>query len=504
MKRKALSINIIFNLANTVVNLLYSFFITPIVTEHVGTAAYGYISLANNFTSYMSIVTIAINSMAYRFIMVNYYKKKFDDSSKYFSSVVFANMFFSIAMTVPLFFFVLFLNNFIRIDANLVFDVKLLFGLIFINFLFSIITSIYNACFYITNKLYLDSLKNILGNILRVVLIFLLFFAIGYRVYIVGVGALISTAVYYLFSAFFKKKLTPEVKCKLSFFSGVYLKQLLILGVWDSITQLTLVLNDGLDLLLCNLFISSETMGMLSIAKAIPTIILTIATSLSNIFLPDLTKHYSADDQKGFKTTLDRGIKIIMFLLTILYAGFTVFGQDFFRLWLPTKDSELLYRLAIVSILGLYCTLATTPVLIVFVLTKKVKLNAFVSLGVSFTNVGLVFLLLRFSNLGVYAIAGVSSITTLLRYIFWTYPYASKCISEKWHYFYRYPLRNLLSLVISIVLCLGVKKFFDIHSWLSFLLCCSIAGTFLIISNLFTCFDKETRNGLFGKVFKRV
>ena len=47
-----------------------SFFLTPYLVAKIGKVAYSFYPMANNFVNYMGVITIALNSMASRFITI--------------------------------------------------------------------------------------------------------------------------------------------------------------------------------------------------------------------------------------------------------------------------------------------------------------------------------------------------------------------------------------------------------------------------------------------------
>ena len=70
MNTRQLAINMIFSVIAFVLNLGISFFITPYITNQFGSEAYGFVKLANDFSSYASLFSIALNSMASRYLML--------------------------------------------------------------------------------------------------------------------------------------------------------------------------------------------------------------------------------------------------------------------------------------------------------------------------------------------------------------------------------------------------------------------------------------------------
>ena len=67
---KQTGINFIAQVMAFAINLCVSFFLTPFIIENIGAEANGFVGLANNFMEYAQLFTIAINSMAGRFITI--------------------------------------------------------------------------------------------------------------------------------------------------------------------------------------------------------------------------------------------------------------------------------------------------------------------------------------------------------------------------------------------------------------------------------------------------
>lgn len=93
---KQIAKNIFFNVGSFGVNLFISFFFTPYLIRVVGKEAYGFFPLVNNIIGYSNIVTVAIGSMAGRFITMHLYKDDIEGANSYFNSALVANIVISI------------------------------------------------------------------------------------------------------------------------------------------------------------------------------------------------------------------------------------------------------------------------------------------------------------------------------------------------------------------------------------------------------------------------
>lgn len=112
---------------------------------------------------------------------------------------------------------------------------------------------------------------------------------------------------------------------------------------------------------------------------------------------------------------INRAMKLTSVVMTIPIAGIIVLGDRFFSLWVPTQDAQLLQKLSILAILGYMFTSGTQILYNVFSAVNKVKQNsiAMVLSGVASTIITLCFV--KFTNYGIYAVAGVSTFVNLAR-----------------------------------------------------------------------------------------
>ena len=172
---KQMSINIIASIVSFAVTVGINFFLTPYLVKEVGSDAYGFIGLANNFVQYATIVTTALNSISGRFISIAYHKGDVEKSSKIFSSVLVADLFLAAVMLILSSIFVCFLDTVLNIPSNLVSGVKITFAFAFLTFVVSTVTAIFTTAAFVKNRIDINSIRDIISNLIKVALIVLLF-----------------------------------------------------------------------------------------------------------------------------------------------------------------------------------------------------------------------------------------------------------------------------------------------------------------------------------------
>ena len=132
--RKQLAKNMFAQIASFGLTILTSFFLTTYIVEKIGTEVYGFVGLANNVTSYVVVFTVAINSLANRYITISYVRKDYDSANRYFSSVTAANLAVVLVILIPAAVLLLNLQKVINIPPLHVTDVKLLWMFVFMMF----------------------------------------------------------------------------------------------------------------------------------------------------------------------------------------------------------------------------------------------------------------------------------------------------------------------------------------------------------------------------------
>ena len=131
-------LNILMNLLSFLLTFGISFYVTPYITQNVGMEAYGLVGMATNFTSYITIITAALNSMASRFIILQLHKGDSEEANYYFNSALFANILFATASMLICTLFIPNLENVLNISTGLVYDAKMTFFIVFMNGFFSV------------------------------------------------------------------------------------------------------------------------------------------------------------------------------------------------------------------------------------------------------------------------------------------------------------------------------------------------------------------------------
>lgn len=503
MNKKQISLNIIGLFLSFVCTSFVSFFISPYVVKNLGAEAYGYVGLAHNFISYLNVVIIAIVGMLSRHVTVQYSQKNYEEASGFFSTAFFSQLIIAVVLLPPVAILCSKMDSLFQMSTGIVPDVKLLWALTFLSFLVGLSFGGYNSAIFAKNRLDIQSVINIVKTGLNAAILLVTFLFFTPKVWYIGLAAIVSNMVNIILLAIAKRKLTPEIVLSPKYFRKKYIFELVVVGIWNSVNKLQQVLVTGLDLLLTNIFINGNEMGLLSVAKTLPGICTTMTGTVSSAFDPTLTITYGTGNRQQFVSQVQFAMKLTGFLCSIPVLGIAMFGLNFYELWQPTLTHEEIVKVQILACLTLAQELFAVyvyPLATVNTITCKLKIPALVSLGIGVLNVGIVFLLLKTTSLGVYAIAGVSSVLWSIKLFTFTPIYAAHIIDEKKTVFYKPLIRGFINILIVGAFMFGVSHLFHAKNWITFIIMVGITSVFSYVFCFFIQFNAQERAKIVGMV----
>jgi len=499
-RNKQHAINVVASLINMLVGALISFFLTPYIVKTIGVEANGFVSLANSFIAYATVASTALNSMAGRFIMMALYRNDEEKVSNLYSSLFWGNIILALSYAVLGIACVLYLEYLIIIPDNLLTDVKGLFSLLFLSSIVLTISSAWSISPYIRNKLYLDSLNSSLQSVIRLLLILVLFAWLPPTVSLVGIASLVAAAIGAYIKLLYKSVLLSEYKAKINNFSWSSIRTLVASGIWNTISSLGNLLTSGMDLLVANIFVGPKAMGMLALAKIMPGFISTLNFTIANVFTPSLIIDYAHSDTKQIVHTINQSSKLISVICSIPLAFLFVYGVEFYKLWQPTQDAWILFVLSTITIFGRVFFTGMQPLFNVFTVVDKVKENSLVTIVNGLIIIVVTLLFVKYTSLGVYAVAGVSVVFCFIKNMVFVIPYSAKYLGLNKYVFFE-TLRP--SLYCTGILCLigwGMRFVFAADTWGQLILAATLFTIIGFFATVYIVLTRKERSVLFDRL----
>lgn len=505
--KKRLFINLIASIVSFIVQLLISFLLNPYLVEKLGDASYGFIGLADNFVNYATILTVALNSMASRFISVEVNRNNIKKANEYYSSIFIADIILSVFVAIVSGFLIFQLQNIINIPSELNFDVKLTFMLVFINFMITILSTVFTVATFVKNRIDIASIRKVISNVLKVIVLLILFLNFQPKIYYIAIASIICSIYLLLTNIRITKKIASELRIKVKDFRMSAVKTIISSGIWNSINNFSRVLLIGLDLIIANLLIGPTEMGVLSISKTVPNAVESLLATIAGVFTPQFTILYSQGKKQELINEVKFSIKLLSLLMTVPLAGFIVFGESFYALWMPYKTNKEVFQLQILSILSVLPYILSAYIFTLSSLdtvTNKLKRPVIVSIIMSIATLITEIIIIQTTNLGIYAIAGVSSFYWILKVVIFNPINAAYNIKKKWTTFYPPFIKAILCMII-IMIFFGISNhFIAISTWNDLLLVALILGTIGYLINYVLLLNKDEKNKIISMIKNKI
>lgn len=503
--KKQLSLNLLANLVTFIVGLVINLFLTPYIIKNVGIDAYGFIPLSGNIISYITIVSIALNSMAGRFITIAVHEGDIRKANIYFNTVLFSNVFLMFIFGIIFSFMVIYLEKFLNIPTTLMFDIKTLFSLTFFSSIITVGFSVFSVATFCLNRLDIRSLIAISENVIKVIVLISLFSIYDPNIIFIGVATFVVTLTTIIFNIFLTKKLLPQFKIATKYFELKSVKLLVGSGIWNSVGQTSSILLTGFDLLLANIFLGETDTSYIAISKTIPGLIWSMSAMLVAVFVPQLTILYAKKEFDKLLKETRLSLKIVGQLMTIPLAGFVVFGDIFYKLWLPNQNIQIIYLITLITLIPNFIEVFVGPLNNIFAVTNKIKMPTIAVFITGVVNLITVLILLKLKpTWGIYFIAGVSGILGSIRLLAFTPVYAAKCLQLRWTTFYYHIFKSILSTSINIITFIFIKSLFNVNSWTILIIVAVFGSIISFIMNLFIMNNSIERKYFFQLILSRI
>ena len=505
--KKQLLVNMVASLVNFAVSVGIGLVLTSYIVRSIGAEAYGFIGLANTFVSYAQLLTIALNSVAGRFITVAYHEGDEAKANGYYSSTLAANGIMVVVLVVVAVPVVTFLDKLVNISPHLVGDVKALFVFIFLNFMLSTIATVYSVATFVKNKLYLSSIANLAFSLVRVVVMVALFGILPPKVYYVGLAVCLATAVMTLMNRSYTRRLLPDISFDKKSVSWTSIREMLSAGVWNVVTKLQQIMMFGLQLLVANLMINPYLMGMLSIAQTVPNQLSGLMWTVSGLFYPEQTKYYAQGKHKELIEDLKSGMKVSGFFTNIIFVAMLVAGYDFMSLWQHGQDTELLYQLLTLTMLGLLISgVATTLQNLPLIVNRLKKYSIGWLVYSAISMVVLIAFIEVLPKWGVFLVAAIPPLFEILANVTFVPIYASRCLGIGKFEFYPIYIRYFASTAVAAAACWGIRHVFALvaNGWVSLILTCCLYALVTILLDVVLLLGRKERSMLVGVLRKKL
>lgn len=477
---KQIGINLLSNICSYTANIVISFVLTPFLINTLGKETYSFYPIANNIITYLSVITVSMNTIASRFITVNISRNRIDEASKYFSSILLSNIVMCLIIVIPMTIIITSIDRILDIPINIVSAVRMLFILVFATALVNILTSVFGVATFAKNRIDLRSIRELITAVLRLALFFILYSFFPPSIVYVGAVALVISIINIVFQVFFTKTLLPEIKITKYNISLKYIKEIFFVSVWNIINSLGNMLLTGTILFISNYFYGSNVSGTYAIVQTVPQFLNGIIVMLVGVFYPVVMHRFAQNDMGSLLLEISKAQKVVGSLVCGVITVFIVLSKDFFSLWTPNEDSTLLSKLLLVTIVPhmfIGCLWILTNLNVAM---NKVKVPAFLTVSIGLLNIIIVCAVVNTLPFNIYYIPLISTVLQVVWIGFLIPKYVSGNLNVNLKLLYLYPSKILIVSLFNFMLLNFLKPYICIKDWTGFFFWGVLLGGFCL------------------------
>jgi O-antigen/teichoic acid export membrane protein len=390
-----------------------AFFLTPFIISHLGVAAYGVWSLANGVIGYLGLIDLGVRGSLGRFI--NQYLALDDDravnevistSFTFLTGSAVVVLFAGIALGVN--FSAIFPKTPVELAAQTLFVLPVLAIGLWLAFIGAIYRNILTAY----DRFDLINGIGLIGLIIRAALVVVLLRA---DTGILGLVAAvtISGAALCLMARVAAMRVHAAIAVRWQYVNAVRLREMWRFGFVAFATRGSSEIVYQSDQIILMAFLGPHAVAVYGVANMLILYAQRVVEQLGTVLNPALMKSGSLGDLPNLRKAYLLYPRAAFYVAIPLFIGYTVFGNDFIRLWVGPEFGDAKYILIILSIAELASLLSGLGGSLLFGL-GRLRFNFYCSAGEAVLNVFVTIILVGQTNLGVIGAAFGTMISAMI------------------------------------------------------------------------------------------
>jgi len=491
---KQIVLNLITKGGMFVLNIIAGLWLVPYLIRHLGIAGYGLIPLATQITSYVGLISDAINNAFARFLTINLQSGDVPKAKQTFNSAFFSITSVLLVMFPIALVFSYFVPSLFEVSAEYVQDSRWLFIFILGMFLINTFSSIFTVSPYAMNRLDLINGAELLSLVCRISIIIALFTFLKPSLQQIGISYFASAVVMLIAGIILWKKLTPQLSIRLKDFSFFEFKNLASTGSWLIVNQIGTLLFLNIELIVVNKLFGAADGGKYAAVLQWSTLLRTLAGSLSVVLTPVILTYYARGERTKLLNLTKLSVKFMCLALALPIGSICGFSYSILPIWLGPDFRELA-PLMMVMVSHLIINLSVLPLFAINIAYNKVRVPGWMTLIMGMGNVVLA-LLLPGMGLGMYGVALAGAIMLTAKNALFLPFYSSSILKiGKWSF-----IKAMIPGVAAAV-SIGAISFiadwlFSIGSWLQLFMAIAAVGAVYAGAAWFILLTRDERRTL--------
>lgn len=419
------------NGAFAILNVVLMTWYIPFLVHHLGVDAYSVIALSNTLVLYAAIVSASLDTSVNRFLAIEVNRGSVDGANRVFNAALALSIGGCGALLVPAAVVTCLFPSLFKVPSGLADASRALFASAAFATLLAILSGNFGLAGVVTHRFDLRNLVRGAASIVRFGVVTALFAAYPATLYGVAAGLVLSACVGLAGDLWLCRRLMPQLRIDLRQVELGRLRAMMSLGGWSVVNQTGFMLLMQVDLILVNRFFGPEATGRYGSLMLFPALIYLLTEPVITVLSPIIMARYAVADYASMLRLINSSVKLIGLGLALPVGLLCGFGGPILALWLGLSFAPL--DLLVVLLVGhLTIGLAVRPIAYLLTAYNRVRLQGIVTLALGVANIGLAIGLIRWTGLGMAAVAAASAITWLIRNLVFLNTYSAIVSGQRW------------------------------------------------------------------------
>lgn len=402
--RKRFLVNVSSNASFILTQTVVTLWLTSFLVRHLGIAAFGMIPLVVSLTTYMSVLTTALNNAVSRFLAIDLGEGDKVAANKTFNTALLGTAGIVLILSPPVLFMSWAFPHLFNVPGGWGKDASWLFAIVAIGFFVTVIGSTFGVSPFVHSQFLLRNIANFAGLLARVGLIIILYSFFRARLWYAGGATLFGASVSLVGYLILWRKLTPELCIQVKAFDRSKLQSLMGMGGWVAVNMVGAMLLARTDLIVVNIFFGAAMTGGYGAVAQFSALMEYLVSAAGTVVWPIILIKFAQGDVAGLKRLTSQAIKLLGLALALPVGLLCGFSRPLLTIWLG-PSFESLSTILIIIVCHQSLNLSVRPLLYVQNAYNKVRWPAIATLLCGGANLCLAIL---FAKWGVWGAAGVA------------------------------------------------------------------------------------------------
>lgn len=374
-----------------ILNIIIGFLYTPWMIKSIGLSDYGIYILVTSFLSYF-VMDFGLSSTIARYLTKYKIENKTAEMHNLLGLVAKVYVVLNIIIIIALFIVYLYSNQiFVKLTANEIITFKNVFLIVgfysLLSFSFLPIDSVFIAYEKFSALKKLD-----LFNKLGTVALMIIFLLLDFKLYALVLINAFFTILIILIKIFISKR-EFGLSINFTYKDNFLLKELFKFSTWVAIIGIAQRLLVNVAPTVLAMVSGTRQIAIFSIAVVIEGYIWTLAHALNGLFLPEISKIETRENNKVEVTNLMIKVGRIQLIVTgVFFIGLIILGKDFVVLWMGEDFSQSYYVILLLVLPSIVTVTQEVAYTYLFVI-NELKYRAILFIGASIISFGISYYL---------------------------------------------------------------------------------------------------------------